>query len=56
MTDLSKIKPSHLARAAFVYMRQSTPAKSSTIVNPLPANTLWPIVLVNWVGPNSKWS
>src|SRR5215467_4908796 len=27
MTDLSKIKPSHLARAAFVYMRQSTPGQ-----------------------------
>ena len=27
MTDLSKIKPSHLARVAFVYMRQSSPAQ-----------------------------
>jgi DNA invertase Pin-like site-specific DNA recombinase len=27
MTDLSKIKPSHLARAAFVYIRQSTPGQ-----------------------------
>jgi DNA invertase Pin-like site-specific DNA recombinase/predicted DNA-binding transcriptional regulator AlpA len=27
MTDLSKIKPSHLQRAAFVYLRQSTPSQ-----------------------------
>jgi DNA invertase Pin-like site-specific DNA recombinase len=27
MTDLSKIKPSHLERAAFVYIRQSTPSQ-----------------------------
>jgi len=27
MMDLSKIKPSHLARAAFVYVRQSTPSQ-----------------------------
>jgi DNA invertase Pin-like site-specific DNA recombinase len=27
MTDLSKIKPSHLQRAAFVYVRQSTPSQ-----------------------------
>ena len=27
MTDLSKIKPSHLERAAFVYLRQSTPSQ-----------------------------
>jgi DNA invertase Pin-like site-specific DNA recombinase len=27
MTDLSKIKPSHLARVAFVYMRQSSPGQ-----------------------------
>jgi hypothetical protein len=27
MTDLSKIKPSHLERAACVYIRQSTPGQ-----------------------------
>jgi hypothetical protein len=27
MTDLSKIKPSHTQRAAFVYIRQSTPGQ-----------------------------
>jgi len=27
MTDLSKIQPSHLQRAAFVYLRQSTPSQ-----------------------------
>lgn len=27
MTDLSKIKPSHIQRAAFVYIRQSTPGQ-----------------------------
>jgi len=27
MTDLSKIQSSHLRRAAFVYLRQSTPAQ-----------------------------
>ena len=27
MNDLSKIKPSHLERAAFVYLRQSTPSQ-----------------------------
>lgn len=27
MTDLSKIKPSHLERAAFVYLRQSSPSQ-----------------------------
>ena len=27
MTELSKIRSSHLQRAAFVYLRQSTPAQ-----------------------------
>ena len=27
MTDLSKIKPSHIQRAAMVYLRQSTPSQ-----------------------------
>jgi hypothetical protein len=27
MTDASKIKPSHLQRAALVYLRQSTPSQ-----------------------------
>ena len=27
MTDLSRIKPSHTARAAFIYVRQSTPSQ-----------------------------
>ena len=27
MTEISKIKPSHLERAAFVYLRQSTPSQ-----------------------------
>jgi len=27
MTDLSKIKPSHLQRAAYVYIRQSSPGQ-----------------------------
>ena len=27
MTDLSKIRPTHLQRAAFVYLRQSTPGQ-----------------------------
>jgi hypothetical protein len=27
MTDLSRIKPSHTQRAAYVYIRQSTPGQ-----------------------------
>ena len=30
MTDLSKIKPSHTARAAYIYIRQSTPVPGRT--------------------------
>ena len=50
MTDLSKIQSSHTQRAAFVYIRQSTPARSNTTGNPPPANTPWPNAPANSVG------
>ena len=53
MTDLSRIKPSHTARASYIYVRQSTPSQvehNYTTANPRRASTRWPTEPVNSAG------
>ena len=54
MNDASKVKPSHIQRAAFVYIRQSVLRRSSTTANPQLANMLWSRKPASWVGPKNK--
>ena len=52
MTDLSKIRPAHTQRTAYVYIRQSTPGQ----VEHNRESTARQYALANWAGPKSMWS
>lgn len=54
MNDFSKVKPSHTQRAAFVYIRQSSPSQVDTTVSPPLASTLWSRKPARWAGPRNK--
>ena len=53
MTEHSKIAASHLARQAIVYLRQSSPVRSSTIANQRTGSMLWQSRLANSAGPTT---
>lgn len=47
---MTKITPDHLARSAFVYVRQSTAGQYSTIMKAAGGNMRLPIVLAAMAG------
>jgi hypothetical protein len=49
MTDPSKIKPSHIQRAAYVYVRQSTPGQVEHNRESTADSTPWPTSPPTWL-------
>ena len=47
---MTKITPDHLARSAFVYIRQSTADSCSTTMRAVVVNMPWPIAPTNMAG------
>ncbi len=54
MMNNQKIKTDHLQRTAYIYIRQSTAARSNLIENPLKGSTNSRTEQLIWAGQNDK--